>query len=383
MCQMTNPVRDIPLQALSRAELERLFVSRGLKAHQARLAFQNLHRRGARKLDEFSGLSAAALRFLESLPALPELQLESLVRSADGTLKLRIGIPARAANAAGVPNSASSATTATVALTSIEAVIIPSPKRVTLCVSSQAGCAAACSFCHTGTMGLWRNLEAWEIVEQHRLASRVWAREGGGFARDNGISNIVFMGMGEPLHNEEQVVRACEILGDAHGAAFPVRRLVVSTAGVGARIRPFWERGVGALAVSLHATTDALRDQLVPMNRQCNLSQLRQILLEIPWRNRESLTVAYLLLEDVNDSREDARRLADWTAGLPAKINLLEFNAFPGSQFKRASAERLTRFRRWLDERGAFHTLRQSRGSDAMAACGQLAGKGRAEGVKG
>ena len=287
---------------------------------------------------------------------------------------MRIGIPARTAGAEGVP-----APGAITAMTSIEAVIIPTSKRVTLCVSSQAGCAAACSFCHTGTMGLWRNLEAWEIVEQHRLASSVWAREcaESGMHGHGDISNIVFMGMGEPLHNEEHVARACEILGDAQGAGFAVRRLVVSTAGVGARIRPFWERGVGALAVSLHATTDALRDQLVPMNRQCNLSQLRQILLGIPWRKRESLTVAYLLLEGVNDSREDARRLVEWTAGLPAKINLLEFNAFPGSAFKRAGAERLNAFRHWLDEHGAFHTLRQSRGGDAMAACGQLAGEGK------
>jgi len=288
---------------------------------------------------------------------------------------------------------------------------------VTLCVSSQAGCAAACAFCHTGTMGLLRNLEAWEIVEQHRIASEVWRSEyradivgergadipvclaegdsplgltgphaarqaapgqtGMSAPRLDSITNIVFMGMGEPLHNEDAVVRACRIFNSDLGAGFSRRHIVVSTAGVGARIRPLYDSGVGSLAVSLHATTDELRDSIVPLNRQCNLEALRNILLGIPWRARESLTVAYLLLDGVNDTRDDARRLREWCEGLPAKVNLLEFNPFPGSAFKRANAEKLAQFRQWLHDEGLFNTHRRSRGGDVMAACGQLATAGK------
>lgn len=347
---------DRPLNDLTRSELEHVFASHGLNAFQARLAFQNLHRNGARTWDKFEHLSIAARKLLPTLPALPQLNIDKTAHASDGTIKLRIGIAGTSIGDA-----------------AIESVIIPTPNRVTLCVSSQAGCGAGCAFCHTATMGLLRNLSAWEIVEQHRLATQLWRERHPNVP----ITNIVFMGMGEPLHNEEQVVRACEILGDDLGAGFPERRLVVSTAGVGARIRPFWERRAGALALSLHATTDELRDKLVPLNRQCNLAELRRILLEIPWRPRESLTIAYLLLQDINDTREDAQRLAAWVQGMPAKINLLEFNPFPGCEFKRASSERLSEFRQWLHDFGAFHTLRHSRGEDAVAACGQLASEGR------
>ncbi len=342
----------VPLPSLTRAELHDIFTANGLNAHQALLVFQALHRRGARALEAMPELSGASWRVLETLPPIPTLALDAVHRASDGTLKLRIAAGGSA----------------------IEAVVIPSPARVTLCVSSQIGCAAGCTFCHTGTMGLLRNLDAWEIVEQVRLGNDAWAREPGSSGRP--ISNLVFMGMGEPLHNEANVVKACRILGDPHGQRFSLRHLVVSTAGVGARIRPFWELGVGALAVSLHATTDAVRGQIVPLNRLCGVDELRRILLDIPWRNRESVTIAYLLLEDVNDSQDDARRLAEWVEGLPAKINLLEFNPYPGSAFRRSSPERLAAFRQWLHDHGVFNTLRRSRGEDAMAACGQLAARG-------
>jgi 23S rRNA (adenine2503-C2)-methyltransferase len=299
-------------------------------------------------------VSAACRRVLGQIAPLPTLALDSIHRAADGTLKLRL----RTSDSR-----------------SIEAVIIPSPRRVTLCVSSQVGCAAGCTFCHTATMGLLRNLEAWEIIEQHRIAREIWARERRCDAPAE-LTNIVFMGMGEPLHNEAAVVQACRILGDGAGAGFSPRHLVVSTAGVGARIRPFWELNVGALALSLHSTRDAVREKIVPLNRLCSVTELRRILLDIPWRNRESVTIAYLLLDGINDSRDDARRLAEWVEGLPAKVNLLEFNPYPGSYFTRTSPEQLAAFRGWLREFGVFNTLRRSRGEDALAACGQLAARG-------
>ncbi len=339
-----------PLHSMPLPELQDYFAARGVNAFQARQVFQELHRYGARTIDAMTEVSASCKRFLETLPPLQTLAIDCVHRASDGTLKLRILVSGGNA---------------------IESVVIPSPNRVTLCVSSQVGCAAGCAFCNTATMGLMRNLDAWEIVEQVRLANETWALEPDAAGRT--ISNLVFMGMGEPLHNEVNVVLACRILADVAGLGFANRHLVVSTAGVGARIRPFWELGVGALAISLHATTDDVRSRIVPLNRLCGVNELREILLGIPWRNRESVTVAYLLLDGVNDSREDARRLSEWIVGMPAKVNLLEFNPYPGSAFRRSSPERLAAFRDGLREFGVFNTLRRSRGEDAMAACGQLA----------
>ena len=211
---------------------------------------------------------------------------------ADGSIKLRLKIPSGEA---------------------IESVIIPAGRRMTLCVSSQAGCAAACAFCHTGTMGLLRNLQTWEIIDQVRLARSV-------LVENSQLTNLVFMGMGEPLHNEANVIQACRILNDDAGLGFSRRHIVMSTAGVGNRLLPFWEEGVASLAVSLHATTDEVRDQIVPMNKTTwNLAALKKILQEIPWRSRESLTVAYLLLDGINDTYDDAVRLREWVEGLRRK----------------------------------------------------------------
>ena len=351
-----------PLHGLTFNELKGLFRTHGLCEHQARLTFQNIHRSGKLYFSEMAGMSSACRRVLESFSQLPRLAVEAVHRAEDTTTKLRLKTPGGDA---------------------VETVIIPSGRRVTLCISSQVGCAAACSFCHTGTMGLRRNLEAWEIVEQYRVARQYWtewvgqtflsAGTGKNADATSPITNIVFMGMGEPLHNEANVTQACRILNDDIGAGFPRRRLVMSTAGVGNRIRPFWEEGVASLSVSLHATTDELRDRLVPMNRQWNLSALRKILLDIPWRKSDTLMLAYLLMDGVNDSNDDALRLAQWVKGLPAKINLLEFNPFPGTEFRRTPPHRRQAFRKCLFDAGAFTTCRVSRGEDVMAACGQLA----------
>jgi len=337
------------LHELPLAQLKHEFRSANISEHQAQLVFQAMHRHGELDPAHWQAgslryqISAACKRFLLNQPALPRLSVDAVHAAQDGTIKLRI----RTANG-----------------DAVESVIIPSPNRVTLCLSSQVGCAAGCTFCHTGTMGLLRNLQAWEILEQYRLARQHSPRP---------ISNIVFMGMGEPFHNEENVATACAILNHDLGAGFSKRHIVVSTAGVGNRIRPFWERGIASLAISLHATTDETRSAIVPLNRQWNLESLRQILLSIPWPKRESVTIAYLLLDQINDTRDDAQRLAEWARGMPAKINLLEFNPYPGSNFKRASPERLADFRQWLNDFGVFNTLRHSRGDDVLAACGQLA----------
>ena len=351
-----------PFNALPLSDLTLEFTRAGVSSHQAKVTFKAMHRLGVLDGAQMPEVSAAGKKFLASQPELPRVLIEDSKRALDGTIKLRVKTPHGEA---------------------VESVAIPARGRLTLCVSSQAGCAAACAFCHTGTMGLLRNLETWEIVEQVRAAQSFldaipeneWLGEG----VPRRISNIVFMGMGEPLHNEDNVVRACRILNDDTGLGLSRRRLVMSTAGVGNRIRPFWERGVASLALSLHATTDETRSRIVPLNRTWNLAELKSILQSIPWAARESVTIAYLLLDGINDTHADAERLAAWVDGLPAKVNLLEFNPFPGSEFKRSSPERLAEFRQWLYELGVFNTLRHSRGDDVMAACGQLATEGRAK----
>ena len=302
---------ELNIHGLTRPELAREFLFRGLTAHQARLTFQAIYRHGLFSPGEMPEISATCRKFLASLPPPPQSTLDEVRHALDGTIKLRVK---------------------TAAGDAVESVIIPAQRRLTLCVSSQVGCAAGCTFCHTGTMGLLRNLSAWEILEQLRLANKVVAEKaassadstgGGGGAKPPRVTNIVFMGMGEPLHNEANVLQACRILNDDVGAGFSRRHIIMSSAGVGNRIRPFWEQNAALIAVSLHATTDEQRSRIVPLNRQWNVDALRQILLDIPWRNGESVTIAYLLLDGFNDSKEDALRLAGWIKGLPAKINLL------------------------------------------------------------
>ena len=355
---------------LSVEQCERLWAAHGLSAHQARLAFQAMHRHGLLDPENMPGLSGKCRNFLRSLPPLPRLLLDTVQRAQDGAVKLRLK---------------------TRDGQMLEAVIIPvwgdspnrpvsvrgdpedrptSCRRVTLCVSCQAGCAVGCAFCHTGALGFKRNLEAWEIIEQYRIAQSAIPNP------QSPITNVVFMGMGEPLHNLDNVVQACRVLNENLGAGLSPRHIVVSTAGVGNRMRELWQSGVAALALSLHATTDELRGQLMPLARQWDLAALRDILRGIPWRRRESVTIAYLLLDGLNDTRDDARRLAEWLKGLPAKLNLLEFNPYPGCCCRRASPEKLAAFRQWLKDLGVFNTLRHSRGSDVLAACGQLAGRG-------
>ena len=357
---MVSYVSTPALNGLSFSELTREFARAGVSAHQAKLAFTAMHRHGALDAEKMPEISAACRKFLSALPALSRLSVEEALRASDGTIKLRVKTSSGHA---------------------VESVVIPARRRLTLCVSSQAGCAAGCTFCHTGTMGLLRNLETWEIADQVRAAQvhldAIADSEWLGPAVPRKLTNVVFMGMGEPLHNEEHVVRACRILNDGAGLGLSRRHIVMSTAGVGNRIRPFWEEGVGSLALSLHATTDDVRSRIIPLNRSWNVAELKNILHSIPWRPRESVTIAYLLLDGVNDTQADAERLAQWVAGLPAKVNLLEFNPYPGATFKRSSPERLAQFRQWLYELGVFNTLRHSRGDDVMAACGQLATEGK------
>ena len=258
----------------------------------------------------------------------------------------------------------------------VEVVYIPETDRGTLCISSQVGCTLTCSFCHTGTQKLVRNLTASEIVGQVMLARDdlgEWPVKGQPKPEVRLVSNVVLMGMGEPLYNFENVRDAMKIVMDDEGIGLGRRRITLSTSGVVPEIaRTATEIGC-LLAVSFHATTDEVRDQLVPINKKWNIATLLDALRAYPGlSNSERITFEYVMLDGVNDTKEDAYRLVDLLQGIPAKVNLIPFNEWPGAPYKRSSGNRIHAFADIIHNAGYASPIRTPRGEDIMAACGQL-----------
>ncbi|WP_299672637.1 23S rRNA (adenine(2503)-C(2))-methyltransferase RlmN [uncultured Roseobacter sp.] len=258
----------------------------------------------------------------------------------------------------------------------VEVVYIPEEGRGTLCVSSQVGCTLTCSFCHTGTQKLVRNLTAGEIIGQVMMARDdlgEWPEIGAPKDETRLLSNIVLMGMGEPLYNFENVRDAMKIAMDAEGIQLSRRRITLSTSGVVPEIARTAEEIGCQLAVSFHATTDEVRDRLVPINKRWNIAELLDALRSYPKvSNSERITFEYVMLDGVNDSDEDARRLVKLIDGIPAKINLIPFNEWPGAPYKRSSNNRIRAFADIIYKAGYASPIRTPRGEDIMAACGQL-----------
>ncbi|MGI3186580.1 23S rRNA (adenine(2503)-C(2))-methyltransferase RlmN [Nioella aestuarii] len=260
----------------------------------------------------------------------------------------------------------------------VEVVYIPETDRGTLCISSQVGCTLTCSFCHTGTQKLVRNLTAGEIVGQVMVARDdlgEWPEPGEGTG-DNGprlLSNIVLMGMGEPLYNFENVRDAMKIAMDPEGISLSRRRITLSTSGVVPEIARTAEEIGCMLAISFHATEDQTRDKLVPINKRWPIAELLDALRAYPkLSNSERITFEYVMLKDVNDTDEDARRLVKLIKGIPAKINLIPFNEWPGAPYERSDWERIEKFADIIYKAGYASPIRTPRGEDIMAACGQL-----------
>lgn len=342
------------LLGLPRPELERFVAARlGAKPFRARQLMQWIYKRG---VDDFAGMTDLARQFrtdLEAVACVNVPQIMSEQRAADGTRKWLL----RMDEAQG-----------------IETVYIPEPDRGTLCISSQVGCAMDCSFCATARQGFNRNLTAAEIVGQVWLAQRELTGERG----PRPITNIVFMGMGEPLANYRNVVPAMQIFLDDLGYELSRRRVTLSTSGLVPQIRRLAEECNVALAVSLHAPNDALRNELVPINRRHPIDEL----LAACWhyldaQNGRSITFEYVMLDGINDQPGHARELALLLRGRAAKVNLIPFNPFKDSGYRRSPDEAILRFRDLLNEAGIIATIRRTRGGDIDAACGQLAGKVR------
>ena len=338
------------LADLDRAALERTFHDAGLPRYRARQLFRWLYVRGETDFSRMSDLgrelrSTLAERFRISTP---ELIRED--RSADGTRKFLLQLADGRR---------------------VESVYIPDTPKQTFCISSQVGCAMDCDFCLTGKMGFVRNLTPGEITAQVRVLAAASDRLGKPF-------NVVLMGMGEPLHNYDHVMTSVRILADDQGFNVPARRITLSTVGVVPAMRRLaTEPIMPNLAVSLHATTNPQRDRIVPINRKYRLEELIDACREFPLKRRSRITFEYVLLDGVNDTLEDARRLVRLLADVKAKVNLLPLNAAPGIPFERPSDDRVSHFAAILAGHGVHVSVRKSRGRDIRAACGQLIVEGQ------
>lgn len=256
----------------------------------------------------------------------------------------------------------------------IETVLMPIKDRLTQCVSSQVGCAMACNFCNTGDMGLMRNLKTHEIVDQVLEVARNYPPEISAVHGDR-ISNIVFMGMGEPLHNLENVLAAIDILINPHGFNLSHRKITVSTSGLVPQMLELGKRSKVNLAVSLNATTDELRDEIMPVNRRYKLKDLLDGCRQYELGPGRRITFEYVMLRGLNDSRSDADRILKLLRGIPSKVNLIPFNPHPASPYKRPELPEVMAFQKYLLDRNMTTTIRISKGMDILGACGQLRSK--------
>jgi 23S rRNA (adenine2503-C2)-methyltransferase len=334
------------LVGLLPAELENLAVTLGASRYRGRQVATWLYRKATVDLESMTDLPKDFRARLAETHAIALPEIERVTPSQDGSRKLvfRLADERR-----------------------VSAVLMPDDGRVTLCLSTQVGCGYGCAFCLTGTMGLDRNLTAAEIVGQLLAANALLGDEGR-------VSHIVFMGMGEPLANYANLVAALRVMTDARlGLGYPPRRITVSTVGLVSGIDRLGREDLRVnLAISLHGATDEVRERLMPINRAWNLDALMAAARRYPLASRQRVFFEYVMLEDVNDSAEDAKRLVRMLRGVRAKVNLIPFNDWPGAGFRRSPLPRILAFQGILLDGGVTTTVRWSKGEDIGAACGQL-----------
>jgi 23S rRNA (adenine2503-C2)-methyltransferase len=347
---MKPNIKDLTLK-----EFAALLAERQEPPYRARQIWQWLFQKRATSFAEMTNLSRGLREELEQNFSLSRPQILRRSESRDGTVKFLFGLADGA---------------------SIESVLIPEPARLTLCISTQVGCAYGCAFCATALMGFKRNLKASEIVDQILETSRT-------LSADRRITHIVLMGMGEPLANYAEVIRALEIVTDGDwGIGISPRRVTLSTVGLVPQIEKLMAETRVNLAVSLHAASEELRGRLMPVNRKYSLKELLDGCRRLPLPRRKRITFEYVLLSGVNDSEKDAAALVKRLRGIPSKVNVIPFNPHPGSEFQRPPEEAIARFQRVLHDAGVQVNVRRPRGDDIQAACGQLQGEeaGRARG---
>ena len=353
------PEGPLNIVGLTRSSLREALIKNDTPEKQANMRvgqiWQWIYEKGVRDFSKMTNLAKSYREALEKnfLISVPEIISKNI--SHDGTRKYLMRIDGGH---------------------EIETVYIPEENRGTLCISSQVGCTLTCSFCHTGTQRLVRNLSSSEIVGQILVARDdlgEWPNQEAPKPKPRLLSNVVLMGMGEPLYNFDNVRDAMKIAMDPEGVALSRRRITLSTSGVVPEITKTAEEIGCQLAISFHATTDEVRDKLVPINKKWNISNLLETLKNYPKvSNSERITFEYVMLKNVNDSDEDAHRLVKLIKGIPAKINLIPFNEWPGSPFERSDWKQIKSFSDIIYRAGYASPIRTPRGEDIMAACGQL-----------
>lgn len=341
----------LPVHALDLEGAESLVEDLGLPRYRAEQVLRWVYRRGVDDPGAMSDLPANARGALRARIGGRAVSVDTVQSSTDGTRKMAVRLADGRL---------------------VESVLIPDRERRTLCLSSQVGCAMGCSFCATARLGLERSLRVEEIVGQV-IEGRALALDGEPDGR--GLTNLVFMGMGEPLHNIEALLPALRILTSPWGLEISPRRITVSTVGLVPEMKRLLQESRVHLAVSLGATTEEKRRELMPVTRKYSLALLLETCRDLPIPRRKRITFEYTLLADQNDSDEDARRLARLLHGIRAKVNLIHWNPFPDGGYQRASRAKAEHFQRILLDQGISTSIRESRGPDIDAACGQLAGR--------
>ena len=350
----TEQFERVNLLGLSRAQLEEFFLEHGEKRFRAQQVMKWMHHQGVTDFAEMTNLGKALREKLSAIAEVRPPEVESQHDSADGTRKWLIRVSGGSL---------------------VETVLIPDGNRATLCVSSQVGCSLDCSFCSTGKQGFQRDLTAAEIIGQIWRAIDSYEAFQSGKGRV--VTNVVMMGMGEPLLNFDNVVAAMDLMMDDLAYGISKRRVTLSTSGVVPALDRLAEVSEASLAISLHAPNDELRSQLVPINKRYPIAQLldsSRRYIDAQKDSKRVVTVEYTLMAGVNDQREHARELAELLQGFPCKINLIPFNPFPNSGYERPSGNAVSRFWQVLVDAGYVVTVRTTRGDDIDAACGQLVG---------
>ncbi|MFN5402088.1 MAG: 23S rRNA (adenine(2503)-C(2))-methyltransferase RlmN [Bacteroidota bacterium] len=338
------------IRSLNLTQLEEWFIQSGDKKFRANQVYDWLWKKGVQSIEAMSNLSKETRNKLSESFEFPALLLNKTQLSADGTMKIRF-----------ITND----------LHFIEGVIIPADERITACVSSQIGCSLTCAFCATGKMKRERNLYFYEIFDQVAMLNHIAEKQYG-----RGLTNIVFMGMGEPLLNYSQVTEAIEKITSPDSLGMSPRRITVSTAGIAKMIRKLGDDQVRyRLALSLHAANDEKRSKIMPINDENNLESLIAALNYFFQKTKSRISLEYILLKNVNDSMEDAKQLVRTARRIPCRVNIIEYNPVEGTGFEKASEENTQRFANALEQSGITVTIRHSRGKDIDAACGQLANK--------
>lgn len=349
---MTTKAVKLDIRLLSKTEISEWFLAMGEKKFRAKQVYEWLWQKGARSFEEMTNLSKTLREKLTDNFVINTIQANKVQRSNDGTIKSRFQLHDGHY---------------------IESVLIPVPsdKRFTVCVSSQVGCSLSCKFCATGKMKRVRNLDAGEIYDQVVMVNQQALDTFG-----HPLTNIVYMGMGEPLLAYKNVLKSIEHITSPEGLNMSPKRITVSTAGIAKMIKKLADDEVRFnLALSLHAADDLKRNEIMPINEQNNLTILMDSLKYFHQNTKNRISFEYIAFQNFNDSLEDAANLADLCRDFPVRINIIEYNPIDGAIFQKAAAHRIDEFAKYLIDRGIMVTVRRSRGKDIDAACGQLANK--------